>query len=85
MSISSETRLRWRRVALWDLSQHEQVLFEADDDDCRRYKISRSGTADKPTWTLYACYPCRRWCEGRLLRDVKYAAEDARRALADLR
>lgn len=48
--------LRWTRIAEWDLSQTEQVLFTADGREVQ-YKVTRAGTADKPTWRVYTRLP----------------------------
>lgn len=45
-------KLRWRRAAFWNLGRGEQVVWVADGRDVQ-YKISRAGTADKPSWRLY--------------------------------
>jgi hypothetical protein len=45
-------KLRWKKVASWDLSRNEQVVRIADGGGVQ-YKISRAGTADKPVWSLY--------------------------------
>jgi hypothetical protein len=48
----SDIKLRWRRVATWDLSPQEQVLFVADGRELT-YLVARAGTADEPRWWLY--------------------------------
>lgn len=69
--------LSWKRVATWDLSRTQQVLFMADGNDVQ-YKITRAGTADKPSWAVYTrrrdgMEECL--CVSNRLRDVKYYAQ----------
>jgi hypothetical protein len=70
--------LKWRRVATWDLSRNQQVLFIAEGRDVQ-YKVTRAGTADKPIWGLYTRLGDgteEGQCISNLLRDVKsYAAQ----------
>ncbi len=73
---SEHPSLRWKRVAVWDLSQREQILFIADGCDVQ-YKVSRSGTADKPRWRLYTRLSDgieERQCLSNRLRDIKFYA-----------
>lgn len=69
--------LRWKKVAHWDLARNERVLWLADGRDVQ-YKVTRAGTADKPSWSLYTLRPdgvVERWMCTNRLRDVKsYAA-----------
>lgn len=77
MSSDAKSPLKWKRIATWDLSPLAQVLLVADGINVQ-YKISRAGTADKPSWSLYLRKPDgteERWCVSNRLRDIRsYAA-----------
>ena len=77
MSADAKSLLQWKRIATWDLSPLAQVLLVADGINVQ-YKISRAGTADKPSWSLYLRKPDgteERWCVSNRLRDIRsYAA-----------
>lgn len=77
--------LQWKRVFEWDLSKREQLLWIADGVHVG-YKITRAGTADKPSWRLYTRREGgieeQHLCTNRL-RDAKsYAASMEARATA---
>lgn len=68
--------VRWKKVASWDLSRNEQVVWIADGRDVQ-YKVTRAGTADKPSWSLYTRQPDgieERWCVSNRLYDIKHYA-----------
>lgn len=74
--------LRWKRFAPWNLGCGEQVVWTAVGSDFE-YKVTRAGTADKPSWSLYTRRSDgveERRCVSNRLRDVKsYAAGMERR------
>ncbi|WP_141681712.1 hypothetical protein [Mycobacterium malmoense] len=80
--IDTKSPLSWKRIAQWDLSPRQQALYIATGCDTN-YEITRAGTADKPSWTLYVGRVLQeRVCVSNRLRDVKsYAQALERKAL----
>jgi hypothetical protein len=69
--------LRWKKFAPWNLGRGQQVVWTAIGRDVE-YKVTRAGTADKPSWALYTRRSDaveEQHCVSNRLRDVKYAAE----------
>jgi hypothetical protein len=79
--MSDDKPLRWKRVQDWDLSTIEQLIWMADGLHVG-YKITRSGTADKPSWNLYTRREGgieeRLTCSNRLA-DAKHYAQSVER------
>ena len=82
--MSDMIKLKWKRVAAWDLSPDFQVLWKASTPE-RDYLIARTGTADKAEWELYFRYPDEteeRFTVADLLKTAKSTAKFEHNRLA---
>lgn len=77
--------LCWKKFAPWNLGRGEQVIWTAVGREVE-YKVTRAGTADKASWSLYTRKPDgmeERQLVSNRLRDVKsYAASMEKRVYA---